>query len=91
MRKILTVVVALALFAITFGTGVSNQVLAKDVAVKTKPGCPAAAVDAAKNLKLIAPIPAPIAARKGGPKGGGRDKILTNRIGKPSVVNDDCN
>ena len=90
MQKLMTVVVALPLFAITFGTGVSNQVLAKDVAIKVKPGCPTGVVDATKNLKLIAPIPAPNAARTGRPKL--KEKLATNgRLKKPAAGNGDCN
>jgi hypothetical protein len=76
MRKIMTVVLALPLLVAAYGMVASSQVSAKDVAIKVKPGCPTGVVDATKNLKLIAPIPAPSAARTGRPKV--RDKTPTN-------------
>jgi hypothetical protein len=84
MRKIMTVVLALPLLVAAYGISA-----AKDVATKVKPGCPTAVVDATKNLKLIAPIPAPSAARTGRPKI--RDKTPTNdKLKKPAVGNGDC-
>jgi hypothetical protein len=89
MRKIMTVVLALPLLFAAYGMSSSNQVSAKDVAVKVKPGCPTAAVDATKNLKLIAPIPTPSAARRRGPKI--KVKEATNdRSKKPADGTDDC-
>lgn len=90
MWKIMTVVLALPLLVAAYGMSTSNQVSAKDVAVKVNPDCPTMAVDATKNLKLIAPIPTPSAARKkGGPKV--RDKTPTNdRLKKPAAGTGDC-
>jgi hypothetical protein len=90
MRKLMTVMVAMPLFVTTFGMSASNQAAAKDVANKMKLGCPTAVVDATKNLKLIAPIPAPSAARTGGrPKV--REKLATNgKLKKPAAGNGDC-
>jgi hypothetical protein len=85
MRKLMTVVVALPLFVTTFGMSASNQAAAKDVANKMKLGCPTAVVDATKNLKLIAPIPAPSAARTGRPKV--REKVIMLRLKKPAAGN----
>jgi hypothetical protein len=88
MRKLMTVMLALPLFVTTFGMSASNQAAAKDVANKMKLGCPTAVVDATKNLKLIAPIPAPSAARTGKPKV--REKIATGRSKKPAAGDGDC-
>jgi hypothetical protein len=86
MRKLLTVMVALPLFVGAFGMSASNQVLAKQIAVKMKPECPTGLVDATKNLKLIAPIPAPSAARRRrGPKE--RDDPVSTRLKKPAAGN----
>jgi hypothetical protein len=90
MRKIMTVVLALPLLVAGYGMSASKQVSAKDAAVKVKPGCPAAAVDATKNLKLIAPIPAPSAARTGRPKERDDDARDTSRLKKPAAGNGDC-
>jgi hypothetical protein len=73
MRKLMTVMVALPLFVTTYGMSASNQVSAKDAAIKDKTGCPTGVVDRAirKNIvpkSLIAPTQAPSAARTGGPK-----------------------
>jgi hypothetical protein len=79
MRKIMTVVLALPLLVAAYGMST-----AKDVATKIKPGCPTGVVDAAKNLKLIAPIPAPSAARRRrGPKE--RDDPVSTRLKKPAA------
>jgi hypothetical protein len=83
MRKIMTVALALPLLVAAYGMSA-----AKDVATKVKPGCPTAAVDATKNLKLIAPIPAPSAARTGGPKI--KVKEISTRLKKPAAGNGDC-
>jgi hypothetical protein len=83
MRKIMTVVLALPLLVAAYGMSA-----AKDVATKVKPGCPAAAVDATKNLKLIAPIPVPSASRTGRPKE--KVKEISTRLKKPLGSNDDC-
>ncbi len=94
MLRIMTVMLALPLLAAAYGMSAVNQVSAKDVAVKVKPDCPTGVVDRAirKNTvpkSLIAPIPAPTAARKGGPKV--RDKTPTNdKLKKPAVGNGDC-
>jgi hypothetical protein len=91
MRRLMTVVVALPMLVATYGVIASNQVSAKDVAVEVKPGCPTGVVDRAirKNIvpkALIAPIPAPTAARKkGGPKV--RDKEISTRLKKPAIGN----
>jgi hypothetical protein len=88
MRKLMTVMLALPLFVTTFGMSASNQAAAKDVANKMKLGCPTAVVDATKNLKLIAPIPAPSAARTGKPKV--REKVIMLRLKKLAAGNGDC-
>jgi hypothetical protein len=88
MRRLMTVVVALPMLVAAYGVIASNQAAAKDVANKMKLGCPTAVVDATKNLKLIAPIPAPSAARTGKPKV--REKIATGRSKKPAAGDGDC-
>jgi hypothetical protein len=88
MRKIMTVVLALPLLVAAYGMGTSNQVSAKDVAIKVKPGCPTGVVDATKNLKLIAPIPTPSAVRTGGPKV--REGHQTPLRTKAKTINGNC-
>jgi hypothetical protein len=88
MRKIMTFMLALPLLFAAYGMSSSNQVSAKDVAVKVKPGCPTAAVDATKNLKLIAPIPTPSAARTGRPKE--REGHQTPLRTKAKTINGNC-
>jgi hypothetical protein len=90
MRKIMTFMLALPLLFAAYGMSSSNQVSAKDVAVKVKPGCPTAAVDATKNLKLIAPIPTPSAARTGRPKERDKPASDTSRLKRPAAGNGDC-
>jgi hypothetical protein len=91
MQKIMTVVLALPLLVAAYGMSA-----AKDVAVEVKPGCPTGVVDRAirKNIvpkALIAPIPAPTAARKkGGPKVRDKTPMDTSRLKKPAVGNGDC-
>jgi hypothetical protein len=85
MRKSMTVALALPLLVAAYGMSA-----AKDVAIKVKPGCPTAVIDATKNLKLIAPILTPSAARTGRPKI--RDKTPTNdKLKKPAAGNGNCN
>jgi hypothetical protein len=88
MRKLMNVALALPLLVAAYCISASIQVSAKDVAIKVKPGCPTAGVDATKNLKLIAPIPAPSAARTGRPKI--RDKEISTRLKNPAAGNGDC-
>jgi hypothetical protein len=85
MRKIMTVVLALPLLVAAYGMST-----AKDVATKVKPGCPTAGVDTTKSLKLIAPIPAPSAARTGRPKIKTKTATDTSRLKKPAAGNGDC-
>lgn len=98
MRKLKTIVVALPLFAIPFGTEISNQVFAKEVGVKMKPGCPAGVVDRAirKNIvpkSQIAPIQVPSAARTA--RTTTRPKVLdaqpnARELEKPAAGSGDC-
>jgi hypothetical protein len=96
MRRLMTVVVVLPMLVTAYGVIASNQVSAKDVAVEVQTGCPTGVVDRAirKNIvpkALIAPIPAPTAARKkGGPKIRDKVPMDTSRLKKPAVGNGDC-